>query len=156
MEPVTQPTKVRVFCFDDSTMLTRLMLEDLGLEAEFLHSEESDTDFVSYARLDAPNIGEHVMAFRALRAADRATELQPDLVIVGNNLGAGVDKARIMHLRGLSDRVIVLWNGYRPGEEQPYLEFGCKYFGSRMDSKGVQQMILTILGERAAAPASVD
>lgn len=55
-----------------------------------------------------------------------------ELVILGNNLGAGLAKARAIAPR-LQDKTIVLWNNNRARDEQPYAQLGFRHFGDRGD-----------------------
>lgn len=65
-----------------------------------------------------------------------------DFVVVGNNMGAGVAKARAV-ANGMKDKTIVVWNSYRQGDEAPYAALGLKHFGSRLD---LEQMVPAMLG----------
>jgi len=65
-----------------------------------------------------------------------------DVVVVGNNIGAGVPKAEAIadDMKGMT---IVVWNSYHKGNEAPYAALGLKRFGSRSD---LEQMIPAMLG----------
>lgn len=60
-----------------------------------------------------------------------------DLVIIGNNMGAGLIRARFVHV-DLLPMTMVVWNDYRESETIPYAEVGISHFGRRPE-------ILTIL-----------
>lgn len=53
-----------------------------------------------------------------------------DLVVVGNNCGAGIPKAQAI-APCLREKTIVVWNSYYTGLDRPYAVLGFKHFGSR-------------------------
>lgn len=55
-----------------------------------------------------------------------------DLVVIGNNLGAGLVKAQAV-AEDMKPKTIVTWNTYRKGEERLYLAHGLRHFCSRID-----------------------
>ncbi len=65
-----------------------------------------------------------------------------DLVVVGNNMGAGVPKARCI-ADDIKEMTVVVWNSYYRGDEAPYAALGLKRFGSRTD---LPQLIPAMLG----------
>jgi hypothetical protein len=64
-----------------------------------------------------------------------------EIVILGNNRGAGFVKAKSIPQR-LKDRTIVLWNNRRAADEQPYAQLGFKHFGNRCDIVNLVKQIL--------------
>lgn len=65
-----------------------------------------------------------------------------DIVVVGNNMGAGVPKARAV-ADDMKEMTIVVWNSYYQGVEAPYDGLGLKHFGSRSD---LERLIPAMLG----------
>lgn len=65
-----------------------------------------------------------------------------DMVIVGNNNGAGVKRAGAI-AEGMKEMTIIVWNDYEKGLEAPYHSMGFKHFGSRSDLK---KLIAEMLG----------
>src|SRR3989344_2701733 len=52
-----------------------------------------------------------------------------DIVVVGNNMGAGVPKAKAI-ADGMKEMTVVVWNSYYRGNEAPYAALGSNRFGS--------------------------
>ena len=70
------------------------------------------------------------------------TEAQIDLIIIGNNLDAGVQKAFAV-AEAMRSKTIIVWNDYRSGMERPYVRLGgFTRFCSRIDLKGVVRELL--------------
>jgi len=66
-----------------------------------------------------------------------------DAIIIGNNVGAGVSRAREIRPE-MRDKTMIVWNDYCPGNEAPYAALGFQYFGSRDDI----DVFLKMLGVR--------
>ncbi len=60
------------------------------------------------------------------------TSKEVDIVVVGNNLGAGVTKAMSI-ADDMKEMTVVVWNFYHKGLEANYSAIGFKHFGSRND-----------------------
>ena len=75
-------------------------------------------------------------------AVKELTAGKVDVVVIGNNLGAGVAKAQAV-VDKMKEMTIVVWNSYHKGDEQPYTDLGLKHFGSRND---LPQLITEMLG----------
>ncbi|MDP1694337.1 MAG: hypothetical protein Q8L34_02240 [Candidatus Woesearchaeota archaeon] len=56
-----------------------------------------------------------------------------DYVVIGNNLGAGVEKAAAVAEAMRADRACIVWNDYYAGDEVRYAALGFKHFMSRKD-----------------------
>lgn len=67
---------------------------------------------------------------------------QVDIVVVGNNLGVGVTKAKAIAVN-MQEMTVVVWNSYYRGQERPYADLGFRRFGSRED---LLHMIPEMLG----------
>ncbi len=65
-----------------------------------------------------------------------------DIVVVGNNMSAGVAKAKAV-ADDMKDMTVVVWNFFHHGVERPYAAIGLKRFGSRND---LRQLIPAMLG----------
>lgn len=72
------------------------------------------------------------------------SEKAVDIVVIGNNMGAGVPKARAI-ADDMRDVTIVVWNQYSLGIEGPYTALGLTRFGSRTD---LREMIPALLREK--------
>lgn len=70
------------------------------------------------------------------------TSKEVDIVVVGNNLGAGVAKAKAI-AEDMKEKTIVVWNSYSRGNEAHYARLGLTHFGSRTD---LRQMVSALLG----------
>jgi len=91
-----------------------------------------------FSEIDQPHSTEFFEKIRKLTAKKMI-----DLVVIGNNLGAGVKKAEAV-AKKMRDRTIILWNRYTPGcpEEKHYRELGITRFASRSDlPKEILEMI---------------
>ena len=76
------------------------------------------------------------------KAVKKLTAGKVDIVVIGNNMGAGVAKAQAV-VDKMKEMTIVVWNSYHKGDEQPYTDLGLKHFGSRKD---LPQLITEMLG----------
>lgn len=99
-------------------------------------------DFDMYQQKDIgdPNVyesPEHVCQQITLMTSNNKV----DIVIIGNNLGAGVAKARAV-ADAMRDRTVVVWNVYRKGDESTYAKLGFKRFGSRSDLPDILSAML--------------
>ena len=64
-----------------------------------------------------------------------------DHVVIGNNMGAGVQRATAV-AEGMRDSTSIVWNVYAPGAEQPYRGLGIRHFLSRDDLPGHLRNVL--------------
>ena len=55
-----------------------------------------------------------------------------DLIVIGNNLGTGLQYARVVPVE-MRRRTLIVWNEYTPGDERGYARMGYRKFASRKD-----------------------
>jgi hypothetical protein len=80
---------------------------------------------------------------KTLEIIKRLTEnKEVDLIVVGNNMGAGVPKAMAI-ADAMKEQTIVVWNYYCKGDEAPYSAIGFKQFGSRT---ALERLVPALLG----------
>jgi len=116
---------------DNGTYLAHLEMNG-GFKVEATSLERSDVWDGMYK---ASQVGRDL--------ARRATPEQYDLVVIGNNRGTGVEYARLL-LHDIKSRVLVVWNDYRPGDEEIYASLGLEHFCSRPEQA---DYLLKMLGE---------
>jgi hypothetical protein len=121
---------VKVLFLDDAPWCLP-NLSQKGIELEVIRESEWGTMDVYKA---PPHVCEAVKQL--------TEEKKVDLVIVGNNMGAGVLKAQAI-AEDMKEKTIVVWNFYTLGVEQPYAAFGLKHFCSR---KNLSKMVPKLLG----------
>jgi hypothetical protein len=140
---------VRVMVLDDLTTYLRYVFEEIGLQYVVVYSEVSN-ELRSYSRLDDSNLHSAYQAIKLIREANKKSKSSDiDLIIIGNNMGAGVDKARALTPEACP-KTIVVWNDYLPGTELPYAELGYRYFASRADFETIKRYISEILEAQQA------
>lgn len=119
---------VKVLFLDDVWVLPNLT--SYGIEFEEIRESQWNTNVYS-----APvEVCEAVKKLTAAKAVD--------IVVIGNNMGAGVAKAKAV-ADDMKEMTVVVWNSYHQGVERPYASFGLKRFGARTD---IRQLILAMLG----------
>lgn len=112
---------VKVLFLDDTFMVPLSVLERAGIKIEMTdeHSLGIDDSYAAITPISAQRIAQEAQ--------------RHDLIIIGNNLRAGIEKAAAIPTERLG-RVIVVWNDYRKGDERPYAALGISQFGSRRDT----------------------
>ena len=95
--------------------------------------------------------GSYRVSLRSRQLAREASLQRYQGIIVCNNRGTGVRKARELpfEVRG---HAMIAWNQYRPGDESEYAQMGFRYFGHRYNLKkdgvlDVEDFIRLLLAE---------
>ena len=116
--------KVRILVLgDDDVIVSKRNFESAGIELEIIH--ELRNQFWNEP------LGRYFVSDRALQLAQAATPELYDAVVVGNNLGTGVDKACELP-RSMQGRTMIVWNHFRSGDESAYADLGFTRFGNRL------------------------
>lgn len=125
---------VRVLFLDYGELLPKILRQVLvnsGINLEIIRQESIGGEEDVYANSPA-----------TLRKITEFTQQGVDCIIIGNNLDAGVPKARAV-VPAMRGKTIIAWTDYRPGDEWDYLVLGFEHFCSRGD---LPQMIAEMLG----------
>ncbi len=122
---------VKVLVLDDTAQGHLPMLHDQGVRFEVIQ-------YGSIAKLTAYQVSEGELEDVASMTERKAV----DLVVIGNNTGVGVQKARAV-AEAMRPMTVVVWNFYCKGDEEPYAALGFKHFCSRSD---LRKIVPTVLG----------
>lgn len=139
--------KLRVLFFDDEDFFAVELFEKDGVEIELIGET---TEEIGRSR----PLGGYRVTQRSLLLAREATPEKYDVIIIGNNLGTGISKARELPPE-VHNRTMIAWNEYRPGNEQPYAAMGFTHFGNRVNWAGstaldIELFIRTVIGRMKA------
>lgn len=112
--------KLRLLVLGDSMIALPQGLINQGVEFEVLCEPD---ECIHNSR------GYYVVSTWSLEKAGNAEIDGWDAIIVGNNLGSGVVKARALP-ESVRDRTMIVWNRYVPGDGKSYFEMGFRHLGN--------------------------
>jgi hypothetical protein len=101
-------------------------MDDHGIKLVLTFEPESEylTRALSYQTTDVSRL-----------LASQASLASFECVIIGNNVGTGYDRARLLPAE-LLPRTMIAWDDYQPAEAAPYADLYITHFGNRQSHKG--------------------
>lgn len=129
------PTLYKILLLDKTSDWLTRPLDKLDVEYDLRTPSLSGPDnYDYYCELSAKSPLESLSAIRMIQAIiNEINHVQFDLVVIGNNLGAGLDKAQAIATKQpeLIPKTLIVWNNHTVQDEKPYRQLGYSYFGNR-------------------------
>jgi hypothetical protein len=109
---------IKILCIDDTSLNSSIIENKYGIKIKVIYEVYDGEEINSY-KVD-PRICEMIE-----KTGDKF-----DLIIIGNNLGAGIEKTKYVP-DNMKEKTIIIFNFPIPQDIIPYKEMGFNYFASR-------------------------